>query len=263
MHIKQLFCTLLFVASATHPSPETDLFIKPGISAETTFLSGGAGIAAAAAATFGLGWLCNYLDITEIPLFFGIGSSAHLGPIRLDAAAGAAISATPKYIIGACGATLGCLAAWLTYRYQPEGKFSRAHSTLKEALLDEVLNELIAHEETLLNALDNTYIQSAYPRVEAYNNFIAYLKNLEHAVKLFKEVLHDTSDDEYITRTHSCLRAVETYIEHIKYCIRIIRTAPNWQEELNGYNIMLSRLAQQQTAIATQNLALNTAFHCH
>ena len=259
--IKQHFLSILLITTLSMAAkPATQMYEKPATSLKTALFTVGAGAATGTATVFGLSWLCNYFRITDIPLFLGVGTQANLGPVHLNIGAGTACNAAPKYVIGLCGFTLGSLAAWLVYRSQPEGKFGRAQSVLVSAQLNETLNELLQAEHDLFYRIDEKYIYNTYPRVAAYNDFVNFHKKLTDARKLLKEAMHATEDTDFIYAAKECISVFDLYIDRIVDCIAIIRSQPDWTEQLKGYDTFLARQAQERAALAAQHMALNGAF---
>ena len=252
MYKKNLLCAVIIAsgASLTTAKTDTSLFAKPSTSPKTLLLTAGAGTLTGAATFYGLGALFELLEIKH-------GSLFRFGPVQFFAGIQRAFKTPANYVIGTAALSLGALAAWLTYRCQPEGKFGRAHSTLMETLNNEILNELIAAEQELLKNIEESYIYYAYPRVAAYNEFINYHKKLTDAVKLMQEATAATEDAEFAELAQLCVGRMQQYIESIKECISIIRSSPDWIEQLKGNDTMLAREAQERAAIATQQIAFN------
>jgi hypothetical protein len=260
--MKTILCTALLATTILTGHDRERLSKTPKTTPKTAIMTAAAGASAGIASIAGLGWLCNYLAITDIPIFFGIGGSTNIGPVKVNAAAGARVTSSAEYIVAGCGLAVGCLAAWLTYRYTPEGKFGRAHGKLTKALFDETLNNLIAQEQKLISNIADAYIHSHYPRVAAHNDFLTHLAALEEAELLFRQASLETDNHfELIRMARECRVVIETYITTIKRCIQIIRTSPDWQKELKGYNTMLARQAQERAALAAQQIASNGNHH--
>lgn len=267
MYKKNILCAIIIASGAMQIAAhnEADLFPKPSKTPKTCLLTAGAGLLAGAATTFSLDQLCSFFEVTKVPFLSKIGTVFTVGPVQMFVGIRKEFSTPAPYVITACGLALGSLAAWLTYRYQPEGKFGRGHDVLTEALTDVILNDLIEAEQELLANIDDSYIHYAYPRVAAYNEFIRYHKQLTHAVKLFEEAIAHADNAEFTTLATACLDKIDQYIDDIKDCINIIRNSPDWIEQLKGHDTMLTREAHERAALAAQQIAFNTAFsnnHC-
>lgn len=262
MYKKTILCAVI-IAAATSPlvaQTESSLFAKPSTSTKTSLLTAGTGILAGGATYCILSKIFNCLDIEHVNIRATMGGLFNLGQFNILAGVRHTFTTPANYVIGAATLSLGALAAWLTYRYQPEGKFGRAHSTLMEALNDEILNDLIQAEQNLIENINNSYIYYTYPRVAAYNEFINYHQNLIDATNLLKEAITASEDAELIELAQHCITAINQYVDTIKGCINIIRNSDNWIEELKGHDAMLARQAQERAAIASQQIAWNTAF---
>lgn len=239
---------------------------KPTLSPKTGILTAGAGITAGAATLYGLSWLVGTVEDRNSIL--NITTSVFL-PIRwLSSIFGVSYQCAlnvhhPKVaatLITAASLGAATLAAWLTYRYQPEGKYGRAHDTLKSAINNDTLSELISAEQTLVEHIETKYIHCAYPRVTAYNDFIRYHKALKDAIRLWHEAIDATDDQQLIQMARTCIEQSKTFLQNFERCISIIRNQPDWIEQLKGHDAMLARQAQERTAIATQQIAMNTTF---
>jgi hypothetical protein len=72
--------------------------------------------------------------------------------------------------------------------------------------------------------------------------------------------MYVSGDQELIEMAQECISIIQMYVPEIERCINIIRNEPDWIEQLKGHDTMLARQAQERTALATQQLALNSSF---
>ncbi len=263
---KQIFAVALcaFLATTMHTKDNDILTFKPATSTKTGALTAGAGITAGGATLYGLSWLLS--DVSEFGATVKVAGQAFL-PFRWFSMLfrfkkEVTLSTdNPNIISGlitAAAISAGALAAWLVYRYQPEGRYGRAHDKLKSVINNAQLQDLIEAEQTLIENIDNGYIHHAYPRVSACNDFLRYHKSLEDAIGLFYAAIDGTEDPTLVKMARSCIDHAKQHMAHIKSCITIIRNEPDWVEQLKGYDAMLARQAQERAAIAQSQIAWNT-----
>lgn len=244
------------------------VFHSPKTSTKTTVLTAGVGIGTAYATHYALASLWNCLKCTNIPvnmfatLRVPITSWFHLefsafGPLSIR---------NPNIIkalmLGTAG-SIGALAALLTYAYQPEGKFSTAQYRLSKAVENDVFNELMSAQQNLLNNIDNNYIDSMYPRVAAYHDFMRFHTSLKEAAEWLKQAKSATNDKAFIYMIDDYTNIVHYYLDNISSCMSIIRNEPDWLKQLKGYEMQKTREAQEKLAIATQMAALNNHHYVH
>ncbi|MEX0849575.1 MAG: hypothetical protein WD055_05070 [Candidatus Dependentiae bacterium] len=242
LHHKLLLIALLMPVMHIHtekPGAEV-LQLKPNISAKTALLTAGSGIGAGSATLYALSWL------------LGISYRHTLNVNHPEIVSS---------LITAASIATGSLAAWFAYRNLPEGKYGTAHKALSQAINDEVLNELIDLQQNLIENIKNEYIEFTYPRVTAYNDFINYRKALHNATTLFREAIINSDDNLLVNMAHECIETTNAYLKEIDTCINIIRSEPDWIEQLKGHDTMLARQAQERAALAQQQVAFNTAFN--
>lgn len=265
MFKKNILCALMIAAAVSHAKAEnqSSLFAKPNTSQKTALLTAGAGTLTGLVTYYIASGLFDLCKTDHINITAGISALFKTGPLNILAGARKTFTTPANYIIGTATLSLGAIAAWLMYRCQPEGKFERAHSTLMDVLNNETLNALIEAEQELIKNIEESYIYHTYPRVAAYNEFINYHKKLTDALILLKEATATTEDAEFAALAQACINGIEKYIESIKTCINIIRNSDNWIEQLKGHDTMLARQAQERAAIASQQIAWNTAFNNH
>ncbi len=263
---KHLFAVVLCASLATtmHAKDNDILTFKPATSTKTGALTAGAGLTAGGAILYGLS--CWLSETKGVSATVRVASQAFL-PFRWfgmlfrfkkDVTLSTDNPNIISGLITAAAITTGAFAAWLMYRYQPEGRYGRAHSKLKNVLCNTALQDLIEAEQTLIENIDNGYIHHTYPRVSACNDFLRYHKSLEDAIGLFHAAIDGTEDPALVKMARSCIDHAKQHMAHIKSCITIIRNEPDWVEQLKGYDAMLARQAQERAAIAQQQIAWNT-----
>lgn len=260
MYKKNILCAIIIAATVSQARGEAELFAKPSTSPKTAILTAGAGTLTGLATYYGVSALFELCEADHINITAELHTLLTFEWANILNGVCKTFKTPANYVIGAATLSLGALAAWLTYRYQPEGKFGRAHSTLMNALNNETLNALIEAEQELIRNIDDSYMYHTYPRVAAYNEFLNYHKNMIDAVTLLKEAIVSAEDAELTQLAQKCIDKLEHYINDIKECISIIRNSDNWVEQLKGHDAMLARQAQERAAIASQQIAWNTAF---
>lgn len=251
MFTKNMLAALIFAASAcaAQAHPEQSSIEKPATSGKTITLTAGAGTLTGAATYWALSALFDFWQTDHINLSATIGGLFRVGPVQFAASVGKAFKTPANYLIGAATISTAALASWLAYRYQPEGKFDRAHNELKKVLVDEILNDLLQAQIELIENIDSAYVHHAYPRVAAFNNFVDYHKKLTDAVKLLQEA-SQAGSDEVKKAVRVCQRQLQNYILEIEKCIQIIRNSPDWIKYLKGHDAMLARQAQERCCIS-------------
>lgn len=253
-----LLCTILTAATVQTKILHNKIMpAKPKTSLKTSLLTAGAGAVTATGVMYGLDALFTAFGVERVPFAYSLGTGFNIGPVQIRTMLRNTFSTPANYVIAGSGITLGCLAAWLMYRCQPEGKFNRSYDVINKAVCDEILNQLLQTSRSLIAEIDETYIHASYPRVAAYNAFIEYHQNLLEARKMLEEAARAANDSEFQAAATDCLLIIDTYIENIKNCIAIIRNQSDWIEQLKGYDAMLARQAQERAAIATQQIAWN------
>lgn len=249
---------------AVHAQDTNILNMQPKTSLKTGLLTTGAGLTMGSATLYGLSWLLS--DVNEVGATLTVASNVFLPfqwfnllfRVKKDIELSTKNSAVICGLITTAAISAGALAAWLMYRYQPEGRYGRAHGKLKNVIKNDVLQQLIEDEQTLIENIDNGYLHHAYPRVSACNDFLSYHKSLQDAIGLFSAAIRGSDDTELIDMAQICIETTKAYMEQIKGCITIIRNAPDWVEQLKGYDAMLARQAQERAALAQQQIAWNT-----
>ncbi len=263
---KHLFALALCasLAATMHAKDNNILTLKPKTSAKTGILTAGAGFTAGGATLYGLSWLLS--DVNEFGATVRVAGEAFL-PFRWfgmlfrfkkDVTLSTDNPTIISGLITAAALSTGAFAAWLMYRYQPEGRYGRAHDKLKNVINNAQLQDLIEAEQALIENIDNGYIHHSYPRVSACNDFLRYHKSLEDAIGLFYAAIDGTEDPTLVKMARSCIDHAKQHMMHIKSCITIIRNEPDWVDQLKGYDAMLARQAQERAALATQQIAWNT-----
>ncbi len=259
---KKIMLTCLIPLSMQATEPTEFVFHSPKTSTQTALLTGGAGIGAAFATYYGLASLLNYMEVTHLPLngigilripvtdwlTFGVKGSGNF-TFKENAI---------KNMVFLTAGAAGALAAYLTYSYQPEGKFSAARDKLLEAFDDSLLNELLNAQDNLLENIDHEYIQRHYPRVAAYHDFIRFHKSLKIASAWLKEAAQATDDQELANIAADYITLLEEYLEDIHDCIHIIKNEPDWLKQLKGYELRKTRKAQEELVVATRMAAMCT-----
>ena len=251
---KKMLLVCLIPLSIQASEPTDFVFHSPKTSGKTALFTTGAGMGGACAVHYALASLCNFFEITRIPVkanLFALPTNWLLLGVPLD------FSLNSQKVIAAIAVSAGLYAAYKMFYYLPEGKFSTGRNQLFNVLEDETLNALLEVKDNLLEHTDHTYIEYTYPRLSAHNVFMAHRIALRQAAQELQDVINSSTDDaEMKAMSKAYKRAIERYITEIDDCIKTIKEDPAWLEELKAFEMQQAREAQQQLVQATYLSAL-------
>ena len=154
----------------------------------------------------------------------------------------------------------GGIAAYFVHHAQPETIYEKAQAMLIAAMEENMLQKMDYNDALLVPTINQMFIKHDFPRVAGYTFLIQQYEQLEEANKLFIEVKEKTGNQVLIGMAERCLQKSKECMEDIELCLEILRSAHDWQDQLAGYNLLLSREANEEAVVEMRRLRYSQSY---